>query len=179
MNQQSKFCPDEFQEFVSLSSAEPPFRISENIINHVKHALNPSPVKVFAKLSLIHLVMGTITLLFCPQFGVSFFNSMGLMFIFMQLGPNVCMVACGALFLGTSMLTASIILRPEEIKILRRGAPLHIAILSTLSMGVLICTNAEIALGLGALWFLGSIIGGTSTLELGWMVRRHILLVKM
>ncbi|HLB58639.1 MAG TPA: hypothetical protein VJL87_00955 [Bdellovibrionota bacterium] len=175
MNPKSGNWTTEFVEFVSTPSIEPPTRISEDVFTHVKQALNPSPFKVFIKISLIHLIMGTLTLLFCPQFGVSPFKGIGLMAIFMHLGPIGCMISCGALFLGTSMLTASLILRPEEIKILRKGTIFHLLVLSLFSMAILICARAEIALGLGTAWLLGSTLGGTSTFEIGWMIRRSFI----
>lgn len=168
----------EFVEFVSSPSIEPPRRISEDVFTNVKRALNPSPFKVFIKISLIHLVMGTLTLLLCPQFGVSPFKGIGLMAIFMHLGSIGCTISCGALFLGTSMLTASLLLRPEEIKILRKGTIFHLLVLSLFSMAILICARAEIILGVGATWLLGSILGGASTLELGWMIRRSFILIR-
>lgn len=173
MNQDSQNWMDEFQEFMWAQPLEPPDGISHKLLGRVRQSLNPSPIKVFTKLAFVHLVVGGFTLLFCPQFGVGLLNGMGLMAIFMHFGPVVCMISCGAFLLSASMFAAAILLRPEEIKILRKGTLFHVAALAALSMALLICARADIALGLGAVWLLGSVIGGTSTLELGWVIRRH------
>ena len=170
---------DEFQEFVSTaSSLEPPRAVSVQIVGELRRALNPPPAAIFMKLSIIHLLVGTITLLFCPQFGVGIFHNHGLVALFERFGHLGCMILCGALFLGSSMVVAAAVLRPEEIKILRRGTIFHLMLLSTLSIALFSCVNAEITLSRGMVWFLGSVLGGITALEFLWSIRRHIILSK-
>src|SRR5487761_2171922 len=102
----------EFNEFVEADSIQPPKHLTESIVTHVRANLNPSSWLVFAKLSAIHAVMGFITLLFCPQFGFGLTDGMGLMALFMRFGDQACMLGCGAVFMGGSLLTASLVLRP-------------------------------------------------------------------
>src|SRR5687767_13844138 len=109
----------EFKDFVSASELDPPKGVSSTILSKVHEDLNPLAYKVFSKLTLVHIIVGTITLLFCPQFGINILPGMGLMGLFMKFGDTVCMMACGAVFLGSSALIASLILRPEEVKVIR------------------------------------------------------------
>jgi hypothetical protein len=127
---------------------------------------------VLVKLATIQAVAGTLSLAFCPQFGVSFTSSHGLMHYLMQYGENVCMVGCGALFTGASLLIASVALRPEEVRALREHRLLQITAVAALSLAAFACSGAEIIGGFALVWILGGIVGGMATLELGWSVRR-------
>lgn len=162
----------DYQEFLASGEGSAPQALSKKILDQVSHLLNPSPLKVFAKLSLIHFIVGFVTLLFCPQFGLSLTSSMGLMHYLMPFGQEVCMLGCGAFFIGTSLLIASVILKPEEIRVLRRGKVIQLASLSTLSFGAFIALGADIVVGLGLVWILGAILGGAATLEFGNWFRK-------
>jgi hypothetical protein len=111
---------EEFQEFMGAEQAQVPKAVSDSILARVHNDLNLSSWLVFAKVSAIHAVMGFITLLFCPQFGLGFTDGMGLMALFMRFGDQACMVGCGAVFMGGSLLTASLVLRNEEIRVIRK-----------------------------------------------------------
>jgi hypothetical protein len=165
----------EFQEFASASEELPPKALSSRIHETIQAELNPSAWLVFFKVAFVHLVMGTITLLFCPQFGISFFQGAGLMGLLMRFGPTLCMLGCGAIFLGSSALAASLILKPEEIKVVRRLEFLQFALLGALSIGVFAFLGEEMILTLTLVWLAGSILGALGSLELGWLVRLHFI----
>lgn len=162
---------DDFKEFLNAGDAAPPKGVTEKILAQVDKDLNPPAWSVFGKLALVQAVVGTLTLLFCPQFGISILPGMGLMHLFMQFGATVCMAACGVIFLGAGALVSSLVLKPEEVKIIRRNRTLQLAILSTLSIGTFICLGASVVATLGGAWIVGSTIGGVLTLELGWYIR--------
>lgn len=164
---------EEFQEFMGADQAQVPKAVSDSILARVNSDLNPSSWLVFAKVSAIHAVMGFITLLFCPQFGLGFTDGMGLMALFMRFGDQACMVGCGAVFMGGSLLTASIVLRSEELRVIRGTEILQVSTLALLSMGVFICAGVGVVASLGAFWVLGSILGGLGTFELGLALRRR------
>lgn len=168
---QSEWVKD-FQEFLAVDALEAPSALSNKILSTVSDLLNPSPFMVFGKLSLIHFIVGFMTLLFCPQFGLSLTSSMGLMHYLMQFGKEVGMLGCGAFFIGTSLFAAAMILKPEEINVLRRGKLIQLASLSTLSFGAFIAFGAEIVIGLGLIWVLGAILGGAASLEIGNWFRK-------
>lgn len=161
----------EFNIFLSSSEARPTLQLSSEILEKVRLDLNPSSWKVLSKMSLIHFFIGSVIILFCPQFGITLFPGMGLMSLFMRFGEVACMVGCGAVFLGSSSLVAGLSLRPEEIKVIRKNKWLQLSILATLSAGVLICLGTKILATLWVAWILGSLGGGIASLELAWFLR--------
>lgn len=163
----------EFQEFMSVDPARVPVGVTETICARVHRDLKPSFWSVFAKVSAIHAVVGFVTLLFCPQFGLSLSDGMGLMALFMKFGDQGCMVGCGAVFMSGSALTASLLLKREELSVIRRTEVLQVVTLTFLSMGIFICAGVGIVAGLGAFWALGSIVGGLGAFELGFRLRAH------
>ncbi len=119
--------------------------------------------------------MGTITLFFCPQFGRSLTSHSALMHFFMQWGDFVCMLACGSFFVSFSLILASHLLRPEELKVLKKHSLLQITTLSTLSIGFFISFGAEVVFTLGLFWLMGSIVGGLVTLKISTFLREAYL----
>lgn len=173
-NSDNKVLLKEFSEFITSDSVTAPPNLSNQILGFVSSDLNPSPWKVFTKASLIQAVTGFIVLLFCPQFGLSITGIHGIMHILMQYGEGVCMFGCGALFVGSSLFVSSLVLKAEEVRVLRRNRTLQTALLSLLTIGAFLCLGGEV-IGLVTLaWFAGSILGGIGTLELGWTARRWI-----
>lgn len=164
----------EFKNFISAENVNPPAVLSHYILTAVRKDLDPSPLLVFGHLTMIHFVVGALTLLACPQFGINILPGMGLMAIFMDLGELGCMVACGVVFLGTSSLITALILRPEEVRVLRSHRVLQLAVLTTLSLGVFICLGTGIIFSMGLAWIGGSILGGLITLEAGWQIRSFL-----
>ncbi|MFL5813890.1 MAG: hypothetical protein ACJ763_09965 [Bdellovibrionia bacterium] len=161
----------EYQEFLNKQES-PPKKASEQILAQIHQDLHPSVWKTFSKLSLIHFAVALVTLSICPQFGIRLLGEgMGLMHVFMGLGDLGCPLACGFFFTGTTLLVASLVLRPEEIRALRRNRFTEALALTLLSLGFFVMIRAEIALGFALLWMLGSIIGSLLALELGWMAR--------
>jgi hypothetical protein len=169
-NQPSDWHKD-FQDFQSVGAVSPPSHVSREIFLKVHDDLNPSPWIVFSKVALLHALMGSVTLLFCPQFGISLFGGMGLMGIFMRYGEQGCMLGCGAVFLGGSALAASLLLKTEEVRVLRKTEILQIAVLGLLSLGVFICMGVGVVFEMLLFWLLGSILGGILTFEIGWRIR--------
>src|SRR5437868_5004047 len=102
---------NEFQEFVSAEEREVPRFLSDRILSKVQQDLRPNKLWVFSKLSLIHTGVGTLTLLFCPYSELYTFRDFNVMHLLMRWGEQVCMLGCGALFLGGSALAASLFLK--------------------------------------------------------------------
>jgi hypothetical protein len=164
--------PDDFDEFKNSDSIRPPDPLSKRILERVRHDLNPSGWKVFSKLSLIHFFTAAFTLSICPQFGFRLFgDGMGLMGYFMRLGDYGCMVACGSIFLGSSIFVAMLLLRPEEIRVIRGNRLLELGALTLLSLGFFLMIHAEVVIGFALAWAVGSLLGGLVTLEIAWGVR--------
>ncbi len=165
----------EFEEFKNIEEISPPNRVTKLILSRVRHDLNPSSLSVFKKLILIQLATGFITLVFCPQFGIGFLkSSMGLMGVLMKFGDNICMAGCGAVFLGLSALIATLVLRPEEVRVLKKNELVQFPILALAVLGIFTCLGAPVLTALGVAWLLGSIVGAVSTLEVGLFLKKMI-----
>lgn len=168
-----KFSSKDFLDFKASESLNPPAFLSEKILDQVSNDLNPSPWKIFAKLSLIHFFVALLTLSICPQFGFRVLgNGAGLMGAFMSFGPYGCMLACGSFFLGTSVLVASFLLRPEELRQLKKNVFLEVSALAALSIGFFIMIDAaNIVFGFALAWLLGSMMTGMAFVEIVFALR--------
>lgn len=178
MKKEPQFDPKDFLEFQKETSfpSRPPSEVSNRILRRVRQDLNPSAWRVFAKISMVHFFVGLLTLLVCPQFGVRLMGSEhGLMGSFMSLGPYGCMLACGSLFLGLSLLVASIFLQPEELRQLKKNAILEVSTLALLSLGFFIMVGAkEIVFGFAAAWLFGSLMTGLALIEIVFAIRSKV-----
>lgn len=163
---------NDFREFLDADASTPPAALTEGVITVVQTELNPSFGGILSKLAVIQAVSGAISLLYCPQFGLSVTSGHGLMQYLMQYGAEVCMAGCGALFTGLSLLVASLLLRPEEVRVLRSHRLLQATVISALSLGAFACAGATIFSGLAIVWAAGATLGAITTLELGWSLRR-------
>lgn len=161
----------DFQEFLSCDEAAPPVAVSERIIGQIKADLNPGFMRVFTKLALVHAFVGSLSLLFCPQFGIAPLGHEGLKSFYMMFGPHVCLAACGATFIIGSALLACLILRPEELRALRRTKYLQIVGLGVASLAVLMLFGEFLTLSMLLAWFMGLVISGIAALEIGFQIR--------
>lgn len=168
----SKKIDPEYQEFLDDSAHQPSGALQEQILSVVHRDLNPTPVSVFSKLLGIHFVTSLVTLSICPQFGFRILGEgMGLMQVFMNFGETGCLIACGAFFMGLSLLIAGSVLRGEELRIIRKNRWLTLGALTLLSLGFFIMLDAQIVLNLSIAWFLGALFGSLGILELTWLLR--------
>lgn len=163
---------EEFAEFMSSEGVAPPERVVDRVTEYVRRDLNPSSKDVFAKVLGIHALVSVVSLSLCSQFGLQTLALFDLMSVFMKfMGHTYCMALCGAVFMGASGFTFSLLLRPEEIRVVRQHRWLQVTALSSLSLGVFLLLDAEVLILPGALWMLGTLLGGIAYLELGWRVR--------
>ena len=167
----------EFDGFMNAEPANPPAGVSESLLARVRADLHPSPWLVFVKLSLIHFVTALATLSICPQFGFRLLGQgPGLMGYFMRwFGEVGCMLACGFFFLGTSIAVAIVVLRPEEIAVIRRRRLFELGALTLLSIGFFLMVDVAAVLEFYLAWAAGSLVGGILTLEIAWKIRARRL----
>jgi hypothetical protein len=164
----------EFQEFLSAPEIDPPKKLAEKIFSQVHRDLHPSQVAVLSKLALIHAGAGTLTLLSCPYSEIYLIQRFSPMNLLMGFGEQVCMLGCGAVFLGGSALVASLALRQEEVQVIRKAWIYQLPVVTMLSTGFFVLAGLLYLQGLFLFWALGSILGGFVTLELGWAFRKWI-----
>ncbi len=152
---------EDFKEFIETPDTVVPPEVSQKILSRIHVALNPSAWLIFAKLLGIHSVVGTFSLAVCDQFGMSPFNTgISLSEFFMEFGHSFCMGLCGFLFLGLSVLIASLVFRPEEFNVLRKNSFIQIFVLSILSLAAFFFMGAELLVGIGLIWLIGAFLGG-------------------
>lgn len=162
---------EDFKEFIQSEGTPVPQDATENILKHVHADLNPSSWVVFLKLLGIHLVVGTLSLSICNQFGLNpFQTNFSLSNYFMQFGHSTCMVLCGVIFIGLTIALSQLVMRREELLVLSRDVLLQVFGISVLSLAGLIGFGADVVLGIGALWFVGAMFGGVVTAKI--LIRR-------
>lgn len=165
----------ELNQFLSAPEVAPPISVRETVLARVSAQLNPSSQSVFLKILGIHAIVSLFTLSICSQFGIQSIKIYDAMDSMMEVvGHTYCMAGCGVLYLGVSAFSLSFLLRSEEIKVIRRHSFLQFACLVGISLGAFLCLGAEVLLLPAALWIVGSLLGGITSLELGWMIRSKL-----
>ena len=163
---------EEFAEFCQADEAAPPPSLSEQIKTRVSRSLSFLPWIVFAKLSLVTLAGGSATLLVCPQFALAHpGHSTIISHFFHSLGPVGCNLACGATFMGISLLLASLVLGGNEVSLIRRHKFIQVPAIAALFLSLFFCAGAEVFFEAAILWWLGGVAAGLATLEIGWQIR--------
>lgn len=165
----------EFLAFLAADEGAPPPHLSASVRSRIDVLLNPSPWLVFAKLAGFVLIGGLVSLSICPQFGMGPCEPSAFMKYVMSFGVYACQLACGGVFVGGSSFAAALFLRPEELRVLRRTRFLQFSALSALSLGGFICSGFSVLLSLGLVWSVGAVLGGAISLEMGYVVRRRLL----
>ena len=175
MRIEDKRLSKEFEEFLQAKEMSPTVASYETIFSVVHRDLNPTSRSVFLKMLAIHSVVSFFTLSFCSQFGIRTLPIFDLMFSMMSLaGERYCMAFCGIFYVGVSAVTLSFLLTPEEVQVIRKTKLLQLTLLSGISLGVFLGFGATVVLWPGIIWFLGSILGGSLGIELGWFLRSKL-----
>lgn len=154
---------EDFKIFLDAPEVRPPAHVREEIFRIVHQDLHPMLWTVLAKLGGIHVFAGSLSLLLCSQFGIG--RGYNLMHGFMSYGVFTCMAFCGALFLGLTTLIAGFVLSNPELKKIRATCYAPIILLGLVSLVVLFCFGAEIALNLAIFWLAGAVITGAILTE--------------
>lgn len=171
---------EEFQAFLATEEVLPSPGVSRRIIGHIRSELNPSFLRVFAKLCLIHLFTGGLTLLVCPQFGIGpLGGGHGLLGSFLHHhGIWVCAMTCGALFLGTTAILSALLLKQEEVKVVYRTQLWQFSLLATLSISLLMLAGKLVRIEVPhlspeyiALWLLAAILGSQIFYQVSYRIR--------
>ncbi len=172
MTTKDKKLVSEFQEFLTAPEVTPPIALRQSITSHVHQQLNPSNQNVFFKMLGVHTVVSLFSLSICSQFGIQtlkIYDAMNLMMA--AVGHTYCMALCGLLYFSVSALVLSLLLTPEDLKVIRRHQFLQLVLLTGVSLGVFLCLGAKILLLPALFWASGSILGGVATLNIGWKFR--------
>jgi hypothetical protein len=166
----------DFLDFINSSdTTSPPEHLNKKILNFIKHDLNPTHKIVFSKLLAIQAFIGTLTLIFCPQFNLSLTNNYELFHYFHhKFGENICMAICGSIFIGTGAMFATSLLKSSEINKIKESRFLYYTSISIFALSIFFLLGSEIYLILAAYWLLGSTAGGLIVFEASRFIRKDI-----
>jgi hypothetical protein len=161
----------EFGQFMDSPAIQPPLDVEQAILASVHRELHPAFLLIFTKLLVIHSLIGTLSLAFCDQFGVTPFSTgFSLSHYFMQWGGHAfCMLACGFLFIGLSVGLSQLILQKHEWRRLQSQSIHHTVLLSLLSLLALKLFGGQMPLFMGVLWLIGALIGGITP----WLAEKY------
>ena len=148
----------DFFNFQTNDEFSPSEKLSKEILSFVGKDLCPTHKIVFFKLLSIHAFIGAVTLLFCPQFNLSFTNNHKLFHYFHHtFGSSICMLICGSIFLGSGAIFAVSILREVELKLIRANKYFYYLTLTSIALTTFLVFGAEIYLKMSFLWVIGAI----------------------
>lgn len=166
----------DYEDFTKQKRVSPNHLISSKISKMVLQELNPGHIKVFFKLLMSQGFIAVITMLFCPQFGLSLTNKYELFHYFHHtFGESICMLICGSIFMGSGAVFASSILKRNEILKIRKTKFLYyIAVVST-ALPLLLLFGAEVYLNTLPYWLIGSISSGIILFECTSTLRFRVL----
>lgn len=163
----------EFGEFLECEELAPSASLNHAVSRMVIRDLFPSPYKVFFKLLFITALAGPLSLLVCPQMGLGHEHS-PLMHLFMQFGPTACHAACAAFFSLVCLTSASFVLRPEELRVVRQNTPIFAAATAAVSLFVFLCATPLLVSTIIVVWFFGAVVGGITGIRVADYTRRAL-----
>ncbi len=157
----------ELLEFIEAEAVDPPMAVSEKIHKAVGKELSPLIWKVLFKFGLIQFAVAFMTLLVCPQFELD----LGLIkhddaHLRALLGEAGYMALCGAIFLSSGAVLASILLRVEELRAIKKGEYLYLFLASALALMIFQQLGTPTVLASYAAWFAGAFGGSVAGFEI-------------
>jgi hypothetical protein len=158
----------DFESFLKQDEIASPQTIRQSVLKRVYSDLNPSFQRVGAKLFGLHALAAGIVSLFCPQLGVGpIIGEHGIMQLFMRFGPLPCAALCGAVFMGTSALFATLFLAREELKLANNYSFINATFLAAVSFAGLMLAGGQSDRLSYVFWIVGAVFAGWVTLKLG------------
>lgn len=160
----------EYNDFCHDKSYSSPSELDKNIIQRVQKDLTPKEAQLFIKILLVQAFIGTLTLLFCPQFELSLTHYDDLFhFIHRNFGHYPCMFICGTIFIGSGALFARTIISKSELSLLKRRSVLYYTTFSGVSILLFLFLGAELYLDATLIWFLGATLSGMTITALPYL----------
>jgi hypothetical protein len=122
-----------FSEFVSGSEVVPE-GLHERVRMELEARMQPSFFKVLGSLLKAQIILGALTLLVCPQFGIGpLGGGDGLMGWVESYGHLVCGTWCGSIFVGLNVLYSRFFLPLDDRNAIRSGPLLPYGVLGVIS----------------------------------------------
>jgi hypothetical protein len=148
----------DFKDFENISGVQPPKHIYTHLRSQFDRELNPAVSGVMLKFGALHMAGSSLTLTLCPQFGFGLLEGHGLMQYFMNLGPHLCSVLCGAFFVSFTLILARVVLTKYERATVVRNRRIFATSFLSLSLGSLVMLGAEFTILPVLFWLVGAVM---------------------
>ena len=148
---------DDYCDFVTAKADHSESEMREMVVQYVKSDLRRNHLRIFSKLVMVQVVMGMLTLLFCPQFELSLTNNYELFHYFHhRYGTDICALICGVIFTAPSATFAAYLLDNNDAQTIKTaGIRYHLAII-LLSLFVFQLLGADLFNYTTLLWFVAA-----------------------
>lgn len=128
---------------------------------------------IMSKFILFQILGGLISLIICPQFGVSFYaEGHGITHELKMIGDWACALFCGSLFLSTGTLISLFSMKGEELWWIWKKKKNYLVVLPAFCWGALMLANVSLKLpqekvSYHLTWFVAAIVFPAIWLKLG------------
>lgn len=150
----------QFAEFVDADPTAPAKGTDEVILRLVAKDLRPPLGKIFAKLTLVEVAAGLVTLTFCPQFGIGFGAHNEFLHRLHAATPSaVFYLLCGVLFVALGAAMGGLVLTRHEVRAISQSRNRYFALYSLLAYVILVVLGPEIFVVSSLTWVIGAMLG--------------------
>ena len=155
----------EFLQFIETEGIDPPIAVSEKIHKAVDKDLNPLTWKVLCKFGFIQAAVALLTLLICPQFELGLIKHDDA-HLRALLGEPGYMALCGAIFLTSGSVLASIMISIEEMRAIKKAEPVYLFLASVFALMIFRYLGTPSVPASYAAWFTGAFAGSAAAFEI-------------
>jgi hypothetical protein len=160
----------QFAEFIDADPTAPSKGMDEAVLRIVSKDLRPAPWKVFAKLTLVEVTAGLVTLTLCPQFGLGFgTHNEFLHRLHAATSPAIFYFLCGVLFVTIGAALGGLVLTRHEIRAVSHTRNRYFAVYSVLAYMTLVTLGPEVFVAGSLIWIVGAMLG--NVLAYGAVIR--------
>ncbi len=150
----------EFAKFVDADPLAPATSVDRAVLQRVQKDLCPAPWKAYAKLTLVEVAAGLVTLTLCPQFGLGFGGHNPVLHgLHQAMPPAAFYLLCGALFVTFGAVIGGFILNRPEIRSIVHSSTFYFTGYSLLAYLVLATLGPEVLVVGSLAWIPGAILG--------------------
>ena len=166
---------NDYKDFLN-ETAKTSKALDKKVLKLISDELKPKKKYVLIKLITVHAFIGTLTMLFCPQFNMSLTNNFEVFHYFHHtFGAVICNIICGAIFLGSGAIFASSILSMSELKYVQSNSFFYYLSLSIFFVSSLFLFGAQAYLNGVLFWIAGAIISSSGIINLNLYIRRKLM----
>lgn len=150
----------QFAEFIEVDPTAPSKETDEVVLRMVGKGLRPALGKVFAKLTLVEVAAGLVTLTLCPQFGLGFGTHNELLHRLHAATPlAVFYLLCGVLFVTLGAAMGGLVLTRYEIRAVSQTVNHYFTLYSVLAYVFLVILGPEVFVASSLSWIVGAMLG--------------------